>query len=1050
MRLALHKSENADARSNIRTGSGSDPGFCDRNFHWDKHVLIRTSTRSLPLAVLIRRVARRFCVTPMRLVLPFLIWLLFLPLAASAQRDAAQYVDPFIGTGGNGHTFPGATMPFGMVQLSPDTRLTGWDGCSGYHYSDNIIYGFSHTHLSGTGISDYGDILLMPMAGEPNLDALVNGSTDKGYASSFNHRNEKAWPGYYSVLLDDGNIKAELTTTNRVGFHRYTFPKASPRSIILDLVHRDQVLDSYLRIIDATHIEGYRRSTGWAKDQIVYFVAEFSQPFGFEIALDGKLDGRLKQARGKSIKAVFDVPANRGPLLVKVAISSVSVEGARRNLVAELPGWSFDGVVQRARAGWNRELNRIEASGGTEDQVKTFYTALYHTMVAPNLFMDVDGQFRGRDLQTHTARGFTNYSVFSLWDTFRAAHPLYTIIEQKRTTDFINTFLAQYEHGGRLPVWELAGNETDTMIGYHAVPVIADAAVKGITGFDREKAFVAMKHSAGLKHFGLGAYMDRGYISMEDERESVSKTLEYAYDDWCIAEMARLLGHEDDYRRFIQRAQFYRNVFDPEAGFARPRKNGGWLKPFDPREVDFNFTEANSWQYSFFVPQDVSGLIELLGGKEKFARKLDELFTTDSKTTGREQADITGLIGQYAHGNEPSHHMAYLYNYVGQPWKTQQRVRQIMDHFYLAEPAGLIGNEDCGQMSAWYVMSAAGFYPVTPGQPSYAIGTPLFPELRFNLENGKSFAVKARDVSAQNIYIQSATLNGWPYRHSYLLHKDLMNGGKLIFQMGPRPNMVWGSDIADIPTSYISAARGQKPETLVPVPLIEAPANTFKDQMEVLIRARARDERLYFTTDGSPPDTSSPVFRKPLVIRNTTTVKAIAVGSNGAKSLITSAVFQKIPHDWSIRLFSRYSSQYAAGGDLALIDGIRGNRNFSTGAWQGYQGQDFVAVIDLGRVQEVRKLAAGFLQDAGSWIWMPRRVEFELSSDGQNFTRAALIANDVPDREYGVSLRDFLQTIPPQRARYVRIKAVNYGQIPDWHPGKGGQAWIFVDEIVIE
>lgn len=979
----------------------------------------------------------------MRLISSLLFWLFFLPVVMSAQ-DLTQYVDPFIGTGGHGHTFPGATLPFGMVQLSPDTRLSGWDGCSGYHYSDRIIYGFSHTHLSGTGISDYGDILLMPMAGEPSLEALVDGQTDKGYASPFSHRNERASPGYYSVVLDDGNIRAELTTTNRVGFHRYTYPEGGRPNIILDLVHRDTVLDSYLRIIDATHIEGYRRSTGWAKDQIVYFVAEFSQPFGFDIALDGKLDHHLKEARGKSIKAIFGFPLSRGPIEVKVALSSVNIAGARRNLDAELPGWNFDRTVNRATDSWNRELNRIVAVGGSADQLKTFYTALYHTMIAPNLFMDVDGQFRGRDLQTHTARGFTNYSVFSLWDTFRAAHPLYTIIEQKRTADFINTFLAQYDYGGRLPVWELAGNETDTMIGYHAVPVIADAAMKGIGGFDREKAFVAMKHSAELRQFGLGAYIDRGYISMEDDRESVSKTLEYAYDDWCIAVMAGLLGHEDDYRTFSQRAQFYRNVFDPEVGFARPRKNGGWLRPFDPREVDFNFTEANSWQYSFFVPQDVSGLIELLGGKEKFARKLDELFGTESKTTGREQADITGLIGQYAHGNEPSHHMAYLYDYVGQPWKTQARVRQIMDGFYLAEPAGLIGNEDCGQMSAWYVMSAAGFYPVTPGTPLYAIGTPLFPELRFNLENGQSFVVKARGVSAQNTYIQSATLNGQRYSYSYLLHKDLMNGGELVFQMGPQPNFEWGSSIAGIPTSHISAGK------IVPVPLIEGPANTFKDQMEVVIRGRAGDHRLYFTTDGSKPDTSSPVFGKPLVIHNTTTVKAIAVGSNGAKSLITSAVFQKIPHDWSIRLFSRYSSHYAAGGDLALIDGIRGNRNFSTGSWQGYQGQDLVAVIDLGKVQEVRTLGAGFLQDVGSWIWMPRRVEFELSTDGQSFTPAATIANDVSDKEYGVTVRDFVRTIPAQSARYVRVKAFNHGQIPDWHPGKGDEAWIFVDEIVIE
>jgi hypothetical protein len=689
-------------------------------------------------------------------------------------------------------------------------------------------------------------------------------------------------------------------------------------------------------------------------------------------------------------------------------------------------------------------LNRVQATGGSINQLRTFYTALYHTMIAPNLFMDVDGQFRGRDLQTHSARGFINYTVFSLWDTFRAAHPLYTIIEQERTRDFINTFLAQYDYGGRLPVWELAGNETDTMIGYHAIPVIVDAAIKGVDGFDREKAFAAMKHSAELKHFGLGAYVARGYISMEDYRESVSRTLEYAYDDWCIAEMARLLHHEDDYRTFIQRAQFYRNVFDSETGFARPRKNGSWLKPFDPREVDFNFTEANSWQYSFFVPQDISGLIELLGGKDRFARKLDELFSSENKTTGRHQADITGLIGQYAHGNEPSHHMAYLYDYVGQPWKTQKRVRQIMDDFYTTRPDGLIGNEDCGQMSAWYVLSAAGFYPVTPGAPIYALGTPLFPELRFNLENGKSFVIKARDVSTRNIYIQSATLNGQPYRSSYLTHKDLMDGGELIFQMGPQPNFDWASSDAGIPAARISA------EKIVAVPLIEGPSNTFRDQLEVVIKAAGRNQRLYFTTDGSEPEATSPVFEKPLVISKTTVIKAISVDSRGAKSLMASAVFQKIPHEWSIQLLSRYSSQYAAGGDLAVIDGVRGTKNFSTGAWQGYQGQDFVAVIDLGRIQQLHKFGAGFLQDVGAWIWMPRRVEFEVSTDGQSFRPAASISNEVSDREDGVIVRDLLKTVPPQMARYVRVKALGYGRIPDWHPGKGGQSWIFIDEITLE
>ncbi len=675
--------------------------------------------------------------------------LLLIPTQIFAQRDLARYVDPFIGTSGHGHTFPGAIVPFGMVQLSPDTRLTGWDGCSGYHYSDSKIYGFSHTHLSGTGISDYGDVLLMPTVGKPKKD----------YTSRFSHQNEKASPGFYSVRLDDDDIFVELTVTARTGMHRYTFPATNEANVILDLAHRDKVIDSGLKI-EGTTVLGWRRSQAWARDQIVYFALEFSEPF-----TDHEFD---------NLNARFRFDARNGkPVLVRLGISAVSTEGALRNLRAELNHWDFDKVKADAAAIWNRELGKIAVTGGTDAQLTNFYTALYHAMTAPNVFMDVDGQYRGRDFKTHKANGFTNYTVFSLWDTFRAAHPLYTIIDTKRTRDFINTFLVQYEQGGRLPVWELAANETDTMIGYHAVSVIADAAAKGIDGFDLKKAFKAMKHSAELRHYGLGAYIDKGFISTEDERESVSKVLEYAYDDWCIAEVARMLGETDDYRRYQARAQSYKNVFDPATGFMRPRTNGNWAEPFDPREVTFSFTEANAWQYSFFVPQDVNGLIDLMGGRERFAARLDQMFAAESKTTGREQADITGLIGQYAHGNEPSHHMAYLHNYAGQPWKTQFRVRQIMDQFYTPSPDGLIGNEDCGQMSAWYVLSAAGFYPVTPGSRFYAIGTPLFPEVRFNLGNGHAFTIRARNVSNRNIYIQSATLNGKPYRKSYLDHVDL-------------------------------------------------------------------------------------------------------------------------------------------------------------------------------------------------------------------------------------------------------------------------------------
>jgi hypothetical protein len=532
-------------------------------------------------------------------------------------------------------------------------------------------------------------------------------------------------------------------------------------------------------------------------------------------------------------------------------------------------------------------------------------------------------------------------------------------------------------------------------------------------------------------------------MNMEEERESVSKTLEYAYDDWCIAEFAQREGQTEDYERFSARAQYYKNVFDSATGFMRPRTNAQWLTPFDPREVDFNFTEANSWQYTFFVPQDISGLMTLMGGKEAFAAKLDALFAANSKTTGREQADITGLIGQYAHGNEPSHHMAYLYNYANQPWKTQARVRQIMDNFYQPTPDGLIGNEDCGQMSAWFVLSAAGFYPVTPGAPIYAIGSPLFPQVRFNLENGKSFVIRARRVSKSNSYIQSARLNGRPYFKSYISHDDLMSGGELIFEMGPRPNLTWGATDLNVPVSQIKA-----PE-IVPAPVIKAFGKTFKDFLLVTLTGINKDLEFHYTTDGSEPTIRSQRFTRPILLDKSGTVKAIAVDRRRQTSLVVAAQYHQIPHKWAI-VTSKYSSQYSGGGDLALIDGIRGTTNWSGGGWQGYQGQDLLATIDLGKIQKVSRVRAGFLQDVGSWIMMPREIYFELSSDGHTYRPGVTVPVNVPEREYGVIIKELAASFPDAEARYVRVKARTYGKLPSWHPGSGGDAWIFVDEIIIE
>lgn len=990
-------------------------------------------------------------------------------LFAQKTKDYARFVNPFIGTGGHGHTFPGATLPFGFVQLSPDTRMDDWDGSSGYHYSDNQIYGFSHTHLSGTGIPDYCDVLFAPTLGEPEFFARKGDLSENGYASTFSHENEKAEAGYYSVKLDEGNILAEMTATARVGFHRYTFPANSEANLILDLKHRDKVLDAELRITGANRIEGFRRSSSWAKDQIVYFAAEFSEPFtDYGIVSDDGAPEKIDRAKGKNIKAFFRFAAKK-PLLVKVALSPVGVSGVRRNMLGELAHWDFEKVRRDAKDAWNKELSKIEVSGASEAQLINFYTALYHTMIHPNIFQDTDKSYVGLDRDVHSAQDFTNYTVFSLWDTFRAAHPLYTIIDQKRAVDFINTFLKQYEQGGRLPVWELAANETDTMIGYHAVSVIADAMAKGIKGFDYEKALEAAKHSAELNHFGLEAYKKRGYISMEDEQESVSKTLEYAYNDFCLAQIVTYLRLEKadkyfrakldskthkaaardfalkdaelnkDYEKYLKRAQNYKNLFDRQTSFMRPKQNGNWISPFAPNEVTFHFTEGNAWQYSFFVPHDVSGLIELHGGRANFTRKLDELFTTESKLSGREQPDITGLIGQYAHGNEPSHHIAYLYNYAGEAWKTQKTVRRILDEFYKPTPDGLIGNEDCGQMSAWYVLSSLGFYQVNPSEQIYAFGTPLFKEAKINLENGKAFVIKAANVSGKNIYIKSVRLGGKPYRKSFFTHADLMHDGALEFTMSDAPDKTW---FTEAPVSRIA-------KSSPPVPTIEAP-RSFEKDTQVKISTPDAKAKIFYTTDGGEPGAKSAPYTQPFTIAETSLIKAVSINPKGEKSLIVESRLNKMPHDWDVKLFSAYNRQYTGGGAKGLIDGIRGTTNFASGEWQGYQAQDFVAVIDLKKETEIRKLGGGFLQAARSWIWMPTRIEFEVSLDNVNFTKVAEIKTDVSPEDMEHKIRDYKTAIAPVKARYVRVKAYNLGKIPAWHPGAGDDAFIFVDEIFIE
>lgn len=931
----------------------------------------------------------------------FLLSLFFFVNLAWSQ-DYAKHVNPFIGTGGHGHTFPGATTPYGMVQLSPDTRIDGsWDGCSGYHYSDSIIYGFSHTHLNGTGVSDYGDILLMPTMGEPSFD-------NKSYSSAFSHVNEKASAGFYSVKLDKHNIDVRLTASTRVGFHEYTFNQDGQANIILDLNHRDKLLEGRVRVIDDKTIEVLRRSEAWATNQYVYARIEFNYPL--KIA-QVKSNGETTKYTytGTELKVQFTKLVKKGEkILVKVALSTTSFDGAKLNST-EIKHWDFEKVHQDAVQLWNKELSKIEVSSDDKDKLAIFYTALYHTMMQPNIAQDIDGKYRGRDNQIHKAEGFDYYTVFSLWDTFRGAHPLYTLIDKKRTSDYINTFLKQYEQGGRLPVWELASNETDCMIGYHSVSVIADAMVKGIEGFDYEKAFEASKASAMRDVLGLEAYKKNGFISIDDDHESVSKTVEYAYDDWCIAQMAMLLDKKEEYHYFMKRSQNWKNLFDWETGFIRPKKNGGWDKPFDPREVNNNFTEGNAWQYTFFVPQDIEGMIHAYGGPEKFEAKLDAMFNGESKTTGREQVDVTGLIGQYAHGNEPSHHMAYLYNYIGKPEKTNEKVKYILDNFYKNTPDGLIGNEDCGQMSAWYVLSSMGIYAVTPGIPKWQTVMPNFDKIKIHFENDKTIDIINKDNSKLGFFIE-------------------------------RP-----IDTSDYYYSRI----------LLPVPVIQAESKSFKDKLLIsmdsnnLDNGKYREYMIFYKIDGQ---NEFSLYTKPFEISNSTKIYAFTKQDleERNESDTISAQFFKKPNNYTIHIQSKYNPQYHAGGPEGLLDGIFGSENWRKGDWQGYQSQDFEAVIDLQKETKIKKISAHFLQDTRAWILMPTEVEFYTSNDGKNFIKVATIQNSVDPKEYEVVLKDFSASVQA-KAKYLKVVAKNFGKLPEWHQGHpyDGDAFIFIDEITV-
>lgn len=785
----------------------------------------------------------------------------------SGPQSPVDYVNPFIGTGFHGHTYPGATVPFGAVQLSPDTRAGNWDACAGYHYDDTSLKGFSHTHLSGTGCIDLGDVLFRPTTQKPNPAAEVIYQP-----ATFSHKDEQASAGYYSVVLNEEGITAELTATTHVGMHRYTFPAGKTAAVIIDLAHlldNEHIYEATLEQTSANEIAGMRRTRGWTDNQYVYFVARFSKPFrNVDFVQSKKLVPAGSKLTGTDLQAVLTFGDEDGePVVAKVGLSIVSEENARENLLTEVKDFDFDAVRANARSAWSEALSAITVEGGDKDELTNFYTAMYHAMVVPNTVSDVNGEYRRHDMQIgQLPQGRIQYSTFSLWDTFRAWHPLMTLTNATLVSDMVNSFLDIYDASGELPIWPLSAGETETMIGYHSASVIADAYLKGIRGFDAEKALEAMMVSSDKNKKGSDYYVQYGFIPSNIKRESVSCLLEYAYDDWCIARMAQAMGKEDVYRKYIERSQNYIHVFDGSTRFFRgKRMDGNWETPFNPYAVGRAYTEASAWQYRFFVPHDVNGMEQLFGGRDEFVAALDSIFTVESHVEG-DLSDITGLIGQYVHGNEPSHHIAYLYNYVGEPWKTQEMTRRLLHEMYHPTPEGIIGNEDCGQMSAWYIQSSLGLYSVCPGSNEFTLTTPLFEKAVVKLAGGNTLTILANDPE-KNVYISKVELNGKEIDTNFITYTQLMEGGELRFTLTDKPDKTRGTSDKAAPYSYTR-------EKVVSIPYVNRDLNLFMGHAEVALATTTKGAEIRYTLDGSEPTESSLLYEKPFGLDKTAQIKA--------------------------------------------------------------------------------------------------------------------------------------------------------------------------------
>jgi predicted alpha-1,2-mannosidase len=929
------------------------------------------------------------------------------------------FVNPIIGTGGHGHTFPGAVWPNGMVQLSPDTRIdNSWDGCSGYHYSDSFIYGFSHTHLSGTGIADWCDILLMPTTNNKEWRS-------EEYKSAFLHKNEKATAGYYEVLLDKHNILAQLTTTPRVGIHQYTFPAAQNKFIVIDLQHRDDVLESEFEIVYPNRLRGYRYSKSWAKNQKIFFDIEFSEPFGDIQFIDNNTINKHPYAKGKKLKAIVQFTGNTKTVGCKVAISGVDNMGAQNNLQEEATHNVFSRYKTSAEQAWKAKLNKIQVYGGSKDDKIKFYTALYHCYVHPSIYNDADGRYRGMNDRIHTLKkGESQYTVLSLWDTYRTLHPLLTIIDSPLTAQLCNTLLRQYEQQKKLAVWELSSNETDCMIAYHSISVLYDAWQKGYKHFNAELALKAMVNTMILPTETNTSFWKYGYVRGDDDAESVSKTLELSYNAWCVAQMAMdvnsiakasndstLQAYCDSiYLEFDIASASWQNIFDATQQHMRPIYNGTWMNDFNPYVVDNNFTEANSWQYTFYVPHQLQALADKMGGIAKLNVKLDALFAAKTEIEGRQQSDITGLIGQYAHGNEPSHHIAWLYSALGNGASTDKYVSQVLKNFYTNAPDGLIGNEDCGQMSAWYVMSSMGLYPICPGNGMYATATPLWDSVIIN--NGNQKIVLQKNKNAK--------------KYEPISHEAIVTSNKKIA----------------LP-SEMQSVRSNYPINNVANAVIANATQIFSDSQKIEMTCNTADAHIFYTLDTQ----EIRMYVEPFYIKNSCTIDFYSGDANSI-SPHQVAQFYKVPNDVTVTLTSKYNKQYTAGGAAGLIDGLRGKINWRVGFWQGYQYQDFEATVTFTEKKNIKKVGVGFLSDQRAWIFYPTKLEVYVSEDGKNFKFAGNKNIAVPRLDDTSAIQDVqIELSAIRKVKAIKYKAINYGALPKWHAGVGDKAFIFVDEI---